>query len=168
MAANDVLKNINLQVDGRGYAGKVGKFTPPKLTLLTEDYRAGGMDMAIKIGMGMDTLDCSFTLKGYDKAVMALFGLRQGNNVPLTLLKGLEDLDGTVTQVKYNLRGKIIEIDEGDAEPGQLPELTIQFSPTYYKMTHGGTVVHEIDAERMIRVINGTDQLAAMRAALML
>ena len=39
-----LLKNINLFIDGRGYAGKVDEFDPPKLTIKTEEFRAGGMD----------------------------------------------------------------------------------------------------------------------------
>ena len=34
MAARDVLKNINLFVDGRGYAGQLQDYTPPVLTCL--------------------------------------------------------------------------------------------------------------------------------------
>ena len=39
-------------------------------------------------------------------------------------------------------------------------------SLTYYKMQHGDQVVHEIDAENMVRIINGVDILAAARNAL--
>ncbi|AMW35750.1 hypothetical protein HEQ62_10815 [Haematospirillum jordaniae] len=41
MAARDVLKNINLFVDGRGYAGQLSEYSPPSLALVTEDFRAG-------------------------------------------------------------------------------------------------------------------------------
>lgn len=166
MAAEDVLKNINAFVDGRGYAGKIGEFNEPKLTNVEEDFRAGGMDLPIGITMGMEKLECDFTLMNYDRAILALYGVKQGNSLPLTFLKALEDLDGNVTQVKYNMRGKIREIDAGTSKPGELPSLKVTCSLTYYKMTHGGQVVHEIDAERMIRVVNGTDMLSAIRAAL--
>lgn len=166
MAANDVRKNINLFVDGRGYAGQVGEYNPPKLTLQTEDYRAGGMDAPLKITMGMEALESDFTLLGYDKNVLALFGLRNGNNIAVTLLEAIESYDGTVTQVKHNLRGKFTEIDPGTAKAGELPAIKHSLALDYYKMTHGGTVVHEVDVQRMIRVINGVDQLAAIRAAL--
>lgn len=166
MAAEDVLKNINAFVDGRGFAGKVSEFTEPKLTLQEEDYRAGGMDLPIGITMGMEKLTADITFMTYDRNVLALWGVKQGNSTAFTLLKALEDLDGNVTQVKYNMRGKISEIDSGTSKPGELPSLKVTLSLTYYKMTHGGQVVHEIDAERMIRVVNGTDMLAAIRAAL--
>lgn len=37
-----ILKNFNLFVDGRGYAGKAEEVTPPKLSLKTQEF--GGMD----------------------------------------------------------------------------------------------------------------------------
>jgi P2 family phage contractile tail tube protein len=166
MAARDVRKNFNLFVDGRGYAGQVDEFNAPKLTLQTEEFRAGGMDMPIDITMGMEKMACDFSLKAYDKNVLALFGVTEGSRVPLVAREALESYDGTVTQVVHTLRGKITEVDPGTSKPGELPLLKFTLSLTYYKMQHGDTVVHEIDAENMVRIINGSDTLAAIRAAL--
>ncbi len=44
-----ILRNFNVFVDGRGYAGKIDEITLPKLTIKTEEYRAGGMDIPINI-----------------------------------------------------------------------------------------------------------------------
>jgi hydroxymethylglutaryl-CoA reductase len=33
----------------------------------------------------------------------------------------------------------------------------------YYKLTHGGDVVHEIDIPNMVRTIGGVDQLSAAK-----
>ena len=44
-----VLKNMNLFVDGRGYAGRIDEIQLPKLTLKTEEHRAGGMDLPVEI-----------------------------------------------------------------------------------------------------------------------
>ena len=46
-----ILKNFNLFVDGRGYAGRTEEVTPPKLTIKTEELRAGGMDAPISIDL---------------------------------------------------------------------------------------------------------------------
>jgi phage tail tube protein FII len=46
-----ILKNCNVFVDGRGYAGKRDEITVPKLTIKTEGYRAGGMNIPISIDM---------------------------------------------------------------------------------------------------------------------
>ena len=49
MAARDIRKNFSAFVDGRGYAGHVDEFNAPKLTLQTEEFRAGGMDVPIDV-----------------------------------------------------------------------------------------------------------------------
>lgn len=166
MAARDIRKNINLFVDGRGYAGQVEEFNPPKLTLQTEDFRAGGMDAPVKVTMGMEALDCDFSLKAYDRDVLAMFGVVEGASVPLVVREALESFDGTVTHVVRTMRGKITELDEGTSKPGEIPLLKATLNLTYYKMQHGDRVVHEIDVENMVRTINGVDALAAIRAAL--
>lgn len=166
MAARDIRKNFNLFVDGRGYAGQVEEFNPPKLTLQTEDFRAGGMDAPVKVTMGMEAMECDFSMKAYDRDVLSLFGVVEGASVPLVVREALESFDGTVTQVVRTLRGKITELDEGTSKPGESPMLKCTLSLTYYKMQHGDRVVHEIDIENMVRVINGNDALAAIRGAL--
>lgn len=166
MAARDIRKNFNLFVDGRGYAGQVDEFNAPKLTLQTEEFRAGGMDAPIDVTMGMEKLTCDYSLKAYDKNVLALFGIVEGSNVPVTVREALESYDGTTTAVVHTMRGKITEIDPGTSKPGELPMLKITMSLTYYKMQHGNDVIHEVDVENMVRIINGTDILSGIRNAL--
>ena len=83
-----ILKNFNVFVDGRGYAGKIDEITLPKLTIKTEEYRAEKA-----------TLKCTVAAH-------------------------------------------------------------------YYKLTIGGNELIEIDAENMIRKINGVDQMALLQAVL--
>ena len=166
MAARDIRKNFNIFVDGHGYAGQSEDFNAPKLTLKTEEFRAGGMDMPVEVTMGMEKMNTDFSLKSYDKIAIGLFGLVEGAVVPITVYEALESYDGTVTQVVHNMRGKITELDPGTSKPGELPPLKFTLALNYYKLTHGGSVVHEIDAENMIRVINGNDVLAITREAL--
>lgn len=166
MAGRDILKNINCFVDGRGFAGQVTEFNPPKITLKVEDFRAGGMDASIPITMGMEKLEASFQLAAYDKDVLASIGFAEGSQIPLVLRGALESFDGKVTPVVHTMRGKITEIDPGSHKPGELASLTVTFAPTYYKLEHGSTVVHEIDVENMIRTINGVDALVEIRKAL--
>jgi P2 family phage contractile tail tube protein len=81
---NDVLKNMSLFVDGRGYAGNIEELNLPKLTMKTEEFRAGGMDAPVEVDMGMEKLECDFTLTRFDKDLLKLFGLAPGNTVSLT------------------------------------------------------------------------------------
>jgi P2 family phage contractile tail tube protein len=162
----DILKNMNLFVDGRGHAGKVDELNPPKMTLKTEEHRAGGMDVPVELDMGMEKMECDFSLSAFEKEVLKLYGLAPGKQIPLTIRGVLESEDGTVTPVIINLRGQVKELDYGSWKPGDKAQLKVMVALRYYKLTHGQDVIHEIDAEGMIRIINGTDQLANQRTAL--
>jgi hypothetical protein len=166
MPARDVLKNINLFVDGRGYAGQIDEYNPPDLTLTTEDYRAGGMDSAVAIEMGQEPLETSFSLIAYDADVLALWGVAVGETVPFTARGALESFDGTVKAVTHRMRGTITSLQRGTWAPGQKPALSVTMRLVYYQETHDGSVTHEIDVENMRRVVNGVDRLAAQREAL--
>lgn len=166
MAARDVLKNINLFVDGRGYAGQVEEFNPPKLKLKTEDFRAGGMDAPVELTMGLEKLEADFTLISFDSDVLGHFGVAEGFSVPFTMRGALESLDGTVKAVVITLRGKIKEMDPGTWKSGEKPSLKCSLALNYYKLEHDGATIHEIDVENMVRVINGVDALATTRTAL--
>lgn len=163
---SDVLRNFNAFVDGRGMAGKCEEFNPPKLTLKTEEHRAGGLDAPVEIDQGMEKLESDFTLSGHDRETIGLFGLAPGNLKQVTLRGGLQSEDGTVTPVIHNLTGMVKSVETGAFKAGEKSTLKISMALRYYKHTHGGTVVHEIDVENMKRIVNGVDQLAAMRAAI--
>lgn len=166
MAARNIRKNLNLFVDGRGYAGQVEEFNAPKLALVTEEFRGGGMDAPIELTMGMEKLECDFSLVSYDADVLNLFGVAEGNLVPFVAREALESFDGTVTPVVHTMRGKIKEIDPGTSKAGDKPTLKVAMALTYYKLQHGDATVLEVDVENMVRVVNGTDALASTRAAL--
>ena len=163
---DDILKNMALFVDGRGFAGNVEELTLPKLTLKTEEFRNGGMDAPIEVEMGMEKLESEFTLTRFDKNVLKLFGLAPGQLTPLTIRGAVISDDGTQTAVVVNLQGIVREMDPGNWKPGEKAALKIMMALRYYKLTHGGDVVHEIDIPNMVRTIGGVDQLSAVRSAL--
>lgn len=165
MALPSVLKNFNLFVDGRGYAGRVEEVELPKLTIKTEEYRAGGMDAPVDIDLGMEKLECSFTLAEYDPALFAMWGLVPGNWVNITLRGGM-DKDGVVTPVIVSLTGRWKELDMGSWKAGEIAKLKIQVSGRYYQLMIGTSAVVHIDLVNMVRLVDGVDHLAAMRAAI--
>lgn len=163
MAAEDILKYLNLFVDGRGYAGKIEEYSPPDLTVATEDFRGGGMDGPIDIDMGLEKMVTSFVLTSYDADVLALWGVKTKAGVQLSAKGSLESLDGATTRVVHQMRGKITGAARGTWGAGAKPSLTLTVSLTYYKETHGDRVLWEIDPINMVRVIDGVDQLAEHR-----
>ena len=162
----DILRNMNMFVDGQGYAGRVDEVIPPKLTIKTEEFRAGGMDGPIEIDQGMEKMETTLTASGVDLTLLQRWGLMQGEALPVTLRGALRSEDGTVRAVVINLRGRIKEVDWGTWKPGEKVPLKAMMAVTYYKCTLDGEVVHEVDMANMIRIVNGVDQLAQVRTAL--
>ncbi|RZG78574.1 phage major tail tube protein [Acinetobacter sp. WCHAc060033] len=161
--AQDIRKNFNIFVDGRGYAGNSDEANMPELALKTEEYRAGGMDAPVDITMGMEKLTADFTLNSHSRDVLSLFGIREGNKTKITVREHMESWDGTTTAVVHNLEGKIVKINQGTSKPGEAPKDKYDLSLSYYKQTIGGKVVHEVDVENMVRIIDGVDILAPVR-----
>ncbi|WP_250294800.1 phage major tail tube protein [Wolbachia endosymbiont of Oedothorax gibbosus] len=162
-----ILKNFNVFVDGRGYAGRIDEITLPKLTIKTEEYRAGGMDIPISIDMGMEKLEADFTFSEYDTELFRLFGLINGNSVALTLRGGMQGSGSNdIEAVIINLRGIFREFDFGSWKPAEKATLKCTVAAHYYKLTIGGNELIEIDAVNTIRKINGVDQMALLQAVL--
>ncbi|NJB67205.1 hypothetical protein GGQ74_000845 [Desulfobaculum xiamenense] len=165
MPAKDILKNFALFVDGRGYVGDCEEVQPPSLSLVTDDFRAGGMDAPVALDMGMEKLEGTFTLTRQCADVLMSFGVTQNSGVQITARGALESLDGTVTPVTIQMRGCVVKIESGAWKPGEKSTLSVTVALTYYKREQGGKVLHEIDVPNMKRIIGGVDQLAEIRKA---
>ena len=162
-----ILKNFNVTVDGRGYAGRVDECLLPKLTIQTEEHRAGGMDAPIEIDMGMEKLEAELTFAEYDHELFRLFGLVNGAAVKITLRGAIQaDGRGETEAVVVNLRGAFKELDAGTWQAGDKATLKCMIAARYYKLTINDDKLIEIDTVNMKRIINGTDQLETIRKAI--
>ena len=165
MGLPQVLRNFSLFVDGRGYAGLVEEITLPKLTLKVEEYIAGGMDAPVELDMGMEKLECDFTVSEYNPELFAIWGMVPGNLVNITLRGGM-DKDGTITPIIVSMTGTWKELDLGSWKAGEKAQLKVQVAARFFEMMIGGVVGMHIDVPNMVRIVNGVDQLANMRAAI--
>ena len=159
------LKNMNLYVDGKGYAGRVEEVTLPKLALKTEDFRGGGMDAPIEIDLGMEKLECEFTINEYDPLMFAAWGLVPGNMVNITV-RGAFEQDGEIQAIWVELIGSWKELDMGTWKTGEKAALKVQVAARYYGLLVSKVPVVLIDVPNMVRMISGVDKLAAQRDAL--
>lgn len=166
MNIDNQLKNCTLFVDGRGYAGRLKMLTLPKLTLKTEEFRGGGMDAPIEIDMGLEKLEFAATLASVDPELLKSWGLTHGASPSLTVRGALESEFGAAARVEARVSGKIADVDFGDWTPGEPAELKFRQAVTRYEYRHNGEVLHKIDVQNMIRMIDGVDRLAEQRAAL--
>lgn len=159
------LRNFNASIDGRGYAGAADEVTLPVLAIATEEHRAGGMDSAVEIDMGMETMELSMVLSDYNEDVIASFGLL-GAGVPITLRGAIQRQGEAAQAVVVKMLGNLKSRDVGTWTPGSKQTTTLTYSVRKYSESINGREVVNIDVQNMIRVINGVDQLASQRAAM--
>lgn len=164
---NNILRDVNLAVDGRGYAGQIEALELPKLKLKTEDVRAGGMDAPVAVQMGMEPLEWSFSLITLDPNVLRLWGLGPGQYANFTARGALQDeVTGATRAAVGTFQGQIVEFDPGSWKPGDKATSKFTVKLVYYRLQVGGDTVHEIDVLNYKRVVGGVDQLQELRAAL--
>lgn len=159
------LRNFNLSVDGRGYAGAADEVTLPTLAIVTEEHRAGGMDSAVELDMGMEVMELSVVLSDYNEDVVSGFGLL-GTGTPITLRGAIQRQGELAQPVVVKMLGGLKSRDTGTWSAGGKQTTTLTYSVRKYSETINGREVVNIDVENMVRIIGGVDQLASQRAAL--
>lgn len=157
------LYNTNLFVDGVSFSGDVPSLGLPKLTIKTDDYRGGGMDGPIEMDQGLDKLEANFTTNGVRFEALKYFGLADQTAFNAVFRGSFKGQKGATTAVIATLRGMLKEVDPGDWKPGDKAEFKFAIAVSYYKLEVGGRLMYEIDPLNSVRVINGVDQLAAVR-----
>lgn len=166
MAIQHILSNLNAFVAGKGYLGRVSELSPPKLAPVVREYKAGGMSAEVAIPMGgVEKLECSFTITGYDPDLLTQFSVVPGRLVQLRFTGALVDYDGTTQPIEITMRA-VLAFEPDAWKPGEASDLKVNAMCHYFKLDVAGRTLHEIDPVNMVAVIDGTDQLSEMRAAL--
>lgn len=160
------LVNMNLFVDGKGYAGIATEVNLPKLKRKSEEHRAGGMDGPIKMSMGMEAMEASFTLSGIAKDVLVFHGLADDTALNGSFRGAYKNHKGAVVPVIATFRGMLEEVDPGAWKAGDKAETKFNVSVSYYKLEVEGQSVYELDPANCIRIINGKDEAAEERKAI--
>ena len=160
-----VLKNYNLFVDGTSFLGRCTQVSLPELTIATEEYRGGGMDVPISLDMGMEMPELGFTMAEHVPEVFRQFGVLNQNAVRATFRSALVD-DTVVTPYVIEVTGMYNQLTLGDTEVAQVNPLEANIMCRFFRLTLEGQNLIEIDVDNMRRIINGVDVLAEQRAAL--
>ncbi|RVU03920.1 phage major tail tube protein [Novosphingobium umbonatum] len=165
MAGPKQLKRINVWADGGSYLGVIKAFDEPKLVQATGDWRGGGMTGTIKVGRGMEAMDCTITMGGHVRALVRKFSASGGTRLRL-VLEYAADGDTSVEVVEIYLRGKIHEIDFGSAKPGDDTEHKHKVDVHYYRRVVDGTIDVLHDPVNGITQVAGVDIIPPASSAL--
>lgn len=155
MAIPKKLRLFTLFVDGENYIGKVPSVTLPKLTRKTEDYQGGGMLGAAGVDLGLEAgaLDASMIVGGVVEELI----LKWGGDIDELRLRFVGEIysGGTSSLLEVAMRGRITEIDQGEAKQGDDTNHTYAIKNTYYKESVDDKPLLEIDLLNFIYKRNG-------------
>lgn len=167
MALPSKLKNFNLFNDAKSYLGQVPELTLPKLGRQMEEYRAGGMNGPVKIDLGQAALEAEVTLGGLVTQVFQQYASTRVDGMLLRFAGAYqEDTTSIVSAVEVVMRGRIEEIDSGNAKVGENSDMKVKLTLSYYKLTIDGAEIIELDLTNMVERVNGIDMLAEQRKAI--
>ena len=161
-----VVRNYTGFIDGIGKLGEIDSLDLPKLTLVTDELRGGGMDGAIEVDLGIEKMEAGFSMNSYDADVFKRFGLTPGVQVPFTFRAATIGEDGEKKAVIVNLRARIKEIETGEMKPGERTMVDVMLAVDYYRHRIGAEVVNDIDPIGGVRIVNGVDQTSDIRRML--
>ena len=167
MALQDVLRDFVLYNGADRQVGRIDNFKPPPLKSMIEKFRGAGMDSTMPVDMGMEELVASWTCSGIDRLTYQGFGLMNGVRTTIKVRAAVVDpVTGIAKPVFHTMIGLIDELDPSDYKPGDRATIGTKMSCTYYKLEHTipGLPLIEVDVINGVRIINGVDQLAALRA----
>lgn len=160
------LFNTSMTSDGISFRGDIPEFTLPKVTVKEEEHRGGGMDAAVGMDVGLEKMEAGFSATGARRELLGKVGLVDGNSFNGVFRGSFMEHGGSTVAVVATIRGRLREVDPGAWKPGESAEFKFMVGVSYYKLVVGGRLVYEIDPVNMVRVINGVDQLAQVRADL--
>ena len=161
------LRAMTASVAGVDYGGRIEEFHPARLMIMTHDYHAGAMDAPVQLDMGMETPEARLIINGYHGNIINQFGLANANAVEIQVQGGLEDYNGDVRNITWDMTGNVTDMPFGRIRGrGEVPKTILQMACSFYQITIDGTVHAKIDILNMIREIGGVDRMAALRAAI--
>ncbi|WP_053982234.1 phage major tail tube protein [Marinagarivorans algicola] len=168
MAADNLLKNYSVMVDGIGKAGNCGAYKPPVLTIKTTDFQSGDMDMAVPVDDGMEPMEATYSVYGMDEQSHRLFGFVNGSGLGVTVRTSYQNRDGQVKACVDELRGTITGVERDEQTTGSQKEkmTKVTMKLQYYRSVFDGQELVEIDAINGVRKLGGVDQLANIRSAM--
>ena len=158
------LKDMNVFQNGTSFLGQAKSFVRPKLTLVTEEYRAGGLGGPIKIETGIAALEAEHTYGGVIPEIQRMFGVPTLDGVQLRYAGAYQREDtGQSDEVQIVLGGRHEELDAGSDAVGEDGEFKVKTACVYYKETLNGEVLIEVDILGRILRVGGVDRWAEMR-----
>jgi len=165
----DILQGFTAYFNGRDQGIDCEEVGLPTPTNVRQEYRGGGMDLAVNQGMAaLEPLEATFRFSGHSVNALRAVGQGPGKNITVTVRGGvLDSLTGVTTAHVVILVGQFNEFSRDNWQRGEKGGIELTMSGIQvYRYEVGGAILHDIQAYPPRRVIDGVDQLADLNAIL--
>ena len=167
MALPNILKNFNFYPDGVSLMGVCEEVSLPKLSRKTETFSGGGLAAPVDIDIAQEKIEIEWTCAGFAADQMKLYAKAKASATPFRFAGAYVREDTEAVQaVEIVCRGRVSEIDPGNAKVGDKNTTKFKAGLTYYKLVVDGATLIEIDALAMIFIVDGVDILEKQRKAI--
>jgi len=154
-------------INGFGYAGSGESCKLPPLSKKTEKFRGGGMLMERTIALGYNGMEMEVDLAEFDPNALSQGGLYLGNRTLTSSLRGYMDGDNNAQHTAIiQTTGEVTDLAAGTWKPGTLAKLKAKLALSAITLQIDGNTIWNIDAQNGVYQVGGTDQYAAVKAAL--
>lgn len=161
-----ILRDCTLFVDKESQIGQTDEIVLPVLEVKTEEMRNGGMIKPRKIHMGYNATDANFKFTSFDPALISLFGLGAGGEIPIIAYGYFQDEDGTEHDGRAEMRGYFTKYDAGTWKVGEVSMSDTDFTVHSYRLFMDDEEIISVDDFDVSR--NGVSERPARRNALRL
>lgn len=164
--ALDILRNCICIADGVKIASST-TLRLPKIKMKTEKEYFGGSDGESESEYGLQAMDAMVKVGAIEPGLSKQTALKPGAYKSYRFNgAAVGERSSSVISVRVRILGKIADLDAGDWKHGARSEWDHRLIVKAYKLMIGNEVIHDIDPENFIRIVDGVDQLAEIRDAL--
>lgn len=168
MALRKSLYGLSVYVNGIDYVGVASSFTPPEISLQTEESDMPGHAGPIMVPTGrLEALEATIVVGDAYPALEALVGAPAAPDTPVLLVQ--VTTDGSARRaVEWEVSGLWTKQSAGEVGGGGSGGGGCTYTISVRTLTHriDGSEVRHVDLEQAVHRIDGTDVLAELRAAL--
>lgn len=164
-----ILQGFTMFIEGSDYGFDTEEVEIPFPNVVRQDYRGGGMDVGVKLGMAaLEPLEAKVKMAGSNPNIMKLVGRGPGQTVQVTFRGAvMSEVDGTTVPHVAIINGQFNEASRDRWQRGEKSGIEYTLDAiTYYRYEADVEIVHEIQAWPPRRIINGVDQLGGINNAL--
>lgn len=165
----DILQGFTMYVNGDDFGEDTEELTLPVPTPTTQNYRGGGMDLAVEMPMfALEAMEITIKQAGQSVRVQRMCAKGPGSRDSFQFRGAVQsDSDGSIAAHVIVVEGSANADSRDSWNRGEKVGFNWKINNLrYFRYEADGEVIHEVQAWPPKRIVYGVDQLASVNAAL--